>query len=77
MPLAGNVLEPVEAHALLGLATEELPVRANAANGAVTAALLQYEGGHFVGFETLSAKLQIARFLESAASGAVPTVVAP
>ena len=32
-------------------------MRANAANGAVTAALLQY-GGHFVGFETLSAKLR-------------------
>ena len=77
VPQLGPVLRPVAALGLRGLAPQSLPASGNltAIGGqAVTAGMLQYDGGHYVVFEDATAARQSALFLATLARDGTPTI---
>jgi hypothetical protein len=77
VPQLGPVRRPVEGLTLRGLSPQTLPASANlvAGDGAVTAGLLQYDGGHYVVFHDVTAARQSALFLATLARDGTPTIV--
>lgn len=72
------VIEPVllegATHAYLGLKPVQMPVTANAADGAATAGLLQVPGDHFVVYTNPQARAARARFFATLVGDGVPTI---
>ncbi len=66
IPILGPVLEPFESGSLVGLSPLEGEAQGNA--DGTTAALIQYDGGHFVAFRE-DAPERITHFFESALQG--------
>ena len=76
VPLVLPVLRPIEALEFLGVEPESLPpYSGNVAGGQASAGLAQFEGlGHFVVFESASAKERYGSFLRDLATRLVPKV---
>jgi len=76
VPLVQPALVPVEALDFLGVEPASLPpYSGNVAGGRATAGLAQFEGlGHFVVFESASAKERYGNFLRDLATRVVPKV---
>jgi hypothetical protein len=73
IPLLGEALRPVPGLALAGVSRGTLPASGNVAGGAATAGLLQFEGGHFVAFETANTARLVA-FFQSYLRDGIPTI---
>lgn len=73
IPLLGPELRPVPGLTIQGAPRGELPASANVAGGAATAGLLQFDGGHFVAFDT-PVTSRLLSFFESYLRDGVPTI---
>ena len=73
IPLLGPELRPVPGLTIQGAPRGELPASGNVAGGAATAGLLQFDGGHFVAFDT-PVTMRLLAFLQSYLTDGVPTI---